>query len=79
MQKYKIKNRLINTESFLLQQFWSNTSYTFKGKSECIDDWIKSGILYVKDISIENINLKSATEILERLSKEVIGSANVKW
>lgn len=62
--------RSINSESFLLQPIWSNTFFTFKGKTLCFGEWIKSRILYVKDIFKENGTLKSTTEILDRLNKK---------
>lgn len=54
--------RSINTKSFLLQPIWSNTFSTFKGKTLCIDECIKSRILYVQDILKENGSLKKYKE-----------------
>lgn len=36
----------------------------------CFDEWIKSGILYVKDIFKENGKLKSIRDIFDRLNKK---------
>lgn len=62
-------DRSMNTESFLLQPILSNTSFNFKGKTLFFDEWIKSGILYVKDIFKENSKLKSTRDILDILDR----------
>lgn len=46
-----------------------DTSFTFKGKTLFFDEWIKSGILYVKDIFKENSKLKSTRDILDILDR----------
>lgn len=58
-----------STESFLLQPIWSNKVFNFKGKTICFENWIKSGILYVKDIFEESGTLKSSSDIFDTLRK----------
>ena len=64
-------NQTLNsTEKFLTQPIWSNKNFLFQGKSICFDEWIKSGILYTKDIFNEDGLLKSGTQICESLKKQ---------
>ena len=48
-----------SAESFRVQPLWSNTNFKFKGKTLYFENWVKSGLLYVKDIFNENGLLKS--------------------
>ena len=64
-------NQTLNsTEKFLSQPIWSNRIFLFQGKSICFDDWIKSGILYTKDIFNEDGLLKSGEQICDYLKKK---------
>lgn len=65
----KYTETAFSTEAFLLQPIWSNKIFNFKGKTICFENWIKSGILYVKDIFEENGTLKSSSDIFGTLRK----------
>lgn len=55
----KTRPEFKTTESFLKQPIWSNSSFTYKGKTVCFKNWIKSGILFTKHLFNTNGKLKS--------------------
>ena len=59
-----------SAESFLVQPLWSNTNFKFKGKTLYFEKWVKSGLLYLKDIFNENWLLKSSEQIIDILNKK---------
>ena len=48
----------ISSDNFL-QPLWNNRYICYKGKSLCYTNWIKSGIVYVKDMFDENGNFRT--------------------
>ena len=52
----------MTVDSFFQQPLWNNKYFTYKGKTVCFTRWIKSNILYVKDIFNEN-GMKDINEI----------------
>lgn len=44
----------LNRDEFLSQFIWNNNLFQYENKPLCFENWIKSGILYVKDIFDEN-------------------------
>mgnify|MGYP000527767340 FL=1 len=52
-KKQKNVNTL-NRDEFLSQFIWNNNLFQYENKPLCFENWIKSGILYVKDIFDEN-------------------------
>ena len=55
---------------FLYNNIWSNTNFKLKGKTLYFENWVKSGLLYVKDIFNENGLLKSSEQIIDILIKK---------
>ena len=52
-KKNKQNNRILK-EEFLSQFIWHNNLFRYDSKTLCFEQWIKSGILYVKDLFDEN-------------------------
>jgi hypothetical protein len=48
--KCKQKQKHLSATEFLLQPIWNNQLFAFKGRSPYFPEWIKSDLLYVKDI-----------------------------
>lgn len=42
-------------------------------------NWIKSEILYVKDVLKETSTLKSSTDLFDKFAKELTGYVNIDW
>ena len=57
--KKEIPCSQMSSDNFLQQLLWNNRYICYKGKSLCYTKWIKSGILYVKDMFDENGNFRS--------------------
>lgn len=55
-KKWRQVNHLKRDE-FLTEFIWNNNLFTFKSKSLCVENWIRSGILCVKDIFDADGNL----------------------
>ena len=70
--KKEIPYSQISSDNFLQQPLWNNRYICYKGKSLCYTKWIKSGILYVKDMFDENGNFRT----LEYLSTILTCKAN---
>ena len=70
--KKKIPCDQISSDNFLQQPLWNNRYICYKGKSLCYITWIKSGILYVKDMFDENGNFRT----LEYISTVLTCKAN---
>lgn len=47
----------LKRDEFLTEFIWNNNLFTYKSKPLCFQNWIKSGILYVKDIFDADGNL----------------------
>ena len=62
----------ISSDNFLQQPLWNNRYICYKGKSLCYITWIKSGVLYVKDMFDENGNFRT----LEYMSTILTCKAN---
>ena len=71
--KKEIPCSQISSDNFLQQPLWNNRYICYKGKSLCYTKWIKSGILYVKDMFDENGNFRT----LEYLS--IILTCKANW
>ena len=52
----------LTVDSFFQQPLWNNKYFIYKGKTVCFTRWIKSNILYAKDIFNEN-SMKDINEI----------------
>ena len=52
----------LSVDSFFEQPLWNNKYFIYKGKTVCFTRWIKSNILYAKDIFNEN-GMKDINEI----------------
>lgn len=57
-----LQNKL-SPETFLKQPIWSNLMFLYKGKTIFFKTWLKSNILFVKDLYSEAGTLKSPEEI----------------
>lgn len=55
-KKWRQVNHLKRDE-FLTEFIWSNNLFTFKSKSLCVENWIRSGFLCMKDIFDADGNL----------------------
>ena len=69
-KKFKKLDDSNSTESLLVQPLWTNTNFKFKGKTLYFENWVKSGLLYVKDIFNENGLFKSSEPIIGILNKK---------
>lgn len=47
----------------------TNNHFFFKGKTICFENWIKNGIIYVKEICEEKGTIKSSSDIFETMYK----------
>lgn len=44
----------LNRDEFLSQFIWNNNLFQYENKPLCFENWIKTGIVYVKDSFDEN-------------------------
>ena len=60
---------MISRNEFLSQFIWNNKLFTYKSKPLCFTNWIKGGILYVKDIFNKNGELYDISFFTNALKK----------
>jgi len=63
-------NAMKNVHDFLTQPIWCNSIFTIKGKSLCCKNWIRSGIIWVKDLYDVNGYFLSGDELYQRLNNK---------
>ena len=60
-------NDKLNIVHFIKQTIWSNEKFSYRGKSIYFPNWLKSNILYVKDLFTDNGVLKTPEDIMRIL------------
>ena len=60
-------NDKLNIVHFIKQPIWSNEKFSYRGKSIYFPNWLKSNILYVKDLFTDNGVLKTPEDIMRIL------------
>ena len=63
-------NDKLNIVHFIKQPIWSNEKFSYRGKSIYFPNWLKSNILYVKDLFTNNGVLKPPEDIMRILSNK---------
>jgi hypothetical protein len=61
---------LLKRDEFLSEFIWDNNLFQYKSKPLCFENWIKSGILYVKDIFDEQGSLYDINYFSRVLNKK---------
>lgn len=57
-----VKTKESNTK-FARQPIWNNNMFTYNNKTLCFKNWIRSGILHVKDLTNSKGQFKSFHEL----------------
>lgn len=60
----------LNRDEFLSQFIWYNNLFQYENKPLCFENWIKSGILYVKDIFDENGEFYDMMYFTQKLARK---------
>lgn len=53
------------------QPLWNNEIFVYKGKTLVFPRWIKSGILYVKDLFKRDGQMKTLNELSDTLTEKM--------